>query len=190
MSLRKVLALGLVAGVAIAGCTVTTSSDTGDGGEGSGGGGNPDASASGGAKASGGAGGAKATGGGGAKATGGSSTTKDSGVGDAGPATCEDVKGDADVCTKCVAAKCCQEWNDCGDNSVCGETEFPCIDACLRKQVGDSGTGILDVEECAGQCQVDTLIADETNAFIACIRGTGDSGTTQNCSTECYGGEL
>jgi hypothetical protein len=184
MAWHKIIALGLLASAAFAGCTVTTDDPEGDGG-GSGGSENTGGKASTGGKAA--TGGASSSGGN--KATGGTQTE------DAG-----------DVCTKpanecdgCVKSKCCEEYKDCGDDAACSQKdndqgELLCIQSCLIDQVGDAA--VVDLDECASRCAVESSgVSAATSALIACIRtpgeAPGDGGAAlQNCSTVCFGAEL
>jgi hypothetical protein len=182
MSWRKVLALGLLGSAAFAGCTVTTGDGDDDSGVSTGG-----STSTGGAKAT---GGSTATGG--ATTTGGSTST---GGADSGTFVCAPAAADND-CSKCVETKCCNEWLDCGRDAACSYKsaatpgELICIQDCIIDQVGDAGTGVIDLPTCAANCAVDVALSPATNDLIACIRNVGDASVLQNCSTDCFGGEI
>ena len=204
MSWRNVLICGVVASAAAVGCKVTVN-DCSNGGcpdagfFGNGGSAEED-SGTGATKSTGGTGGSGGSSSGGTSSKGGTSGkggtssggTTGGGVldaGDAGPASCHPEDDAPMTCAKCIDTKCCQEWLDCADDLDCSKAagskkaEFECIQGCLVSV----DSGIMTLNECAGNCQHDTVgVSSATSALIACTRDTGDSGTTQNCTQECF----
>jgi hypothetical protein len=143
----------------------------------------------GGTKSTGGKGGTGGSSTGGSKSTGGTSSGGTSSTMDSGPVSCDPQSDPPGSCARCIDSKCCSEWLDCTTDADCNskvgskEAEFTCIQTCLTSV----DSGIMTLEECASNCQHDTLgISAATNALIACMRDTGDSGTTQNCTQECF----
>lgn len=197
MSWRNVLICGVVASAAAVGCKVTVNdcSNGGcpDAGFGSGGEGATDAGtkSTGGTTSTGGSGGSSGSSTGGTKSTGGttSSSGGSSSTADSGPVSCDPQSDTPGTCAFCIDSKCCSEWIDCANDADCNGSvggkgpEFSCIQKCLT----DVDSGIMTLDDCAGNCQHDTVgISAATNALIACTRDTGDSGTTQNCTQECF----
>jgi hypothetical protein len=205
MSWRNVLICGVVASAAAVGCKVTVN-DCSNGGcpdagfFGNGGSGEQDSStggtrSTGGTSGSGGSSKGGTSGAGGSSSKGGTSSGGATGGGtldaghDAGPGSCQPEQDPPKSCAQCIDTKCCQEWLDCVDDKDCSETvagkkaEFGCIQGCLV----DVDSGIMTLDECAGKCQHDTVgVSSATSALIACTRNTGDSGTAQNCTQECF----
>ncbi len=197
MSWRNVLICGVVASAAAVGCKVTVNdcSNGGcpDAGFGSGGETETDAGtggtkSTGGTNSTGGSGGSSGSSTGGTKSTGGTSSGGSSSTVDSGPASCDPQSDTKGTCAYCIDSKCCAEWLDCAADTDCSGTsskqgEFACIQACLT----NVDSGIMTLDDCAGQCMHDTaIVSSTTSALIACTRDTGDSGTTQNCTQECF----
>lgn len=198
MAWRKVLIVGGAAAAIAVGCTVNVTEGPIDGGDinETGGASNKDGG-TGGSHAGGSAGKAGAsTGGKGGSSTGGKAGAGGSGGKhmDAGPDAFTSCNPDPSLkCDYCIETKCCAEWLDCVNDDHClkvvngMQEEYYCIQECL---IGDGGS-FATVEECAGMCKHDPVgVSAATSSLIACMRDTGDSGTTQNCTTECFGREL
>jgi hypothetical protein len=188
MTWRNVLACGLVASAAIAGCTVTAGSGSGPDGSILGTGGSTST------------GGVTATGG----KDGGKGGTAAGGATSAGGAAAGGSTADAQVtscagpydnsCDGCIETKCCAEWLDCANDKDCGKTsegELYCIQRCLLGDVADASSGGPDPGACANSCaHSNSIIADATNALIICIRAQKADAGPQNCSTACFNAEL
>jgi len=197
MTWRSILAFGLTASAAIAGCTVTaTSGGMGDGGPaGTGGATGTGGASSGGATGTGGASSGGATTGTGGSGTGGAKTD----AGDAGRTQYTQAEAcaaqtDDKACATCVKARCCEEWTDCVNDKDCYTPsaadggEFSCLVTCLGAQFNDAGT--FDEGVCEAKCQHDTAaMAPATSALVTCIRAVGDAGA-EKCSTQCFNGPL
>jgi len=195
MAWRNALICGLVASAAVVGCKVTVN-DCSNGGcfEDSGAGGTTIDAGTGGTKELGGSGGASGSAGSGgtsgASGSAGAGGTAGSGGVDSGVATqCHPEEDTGKPCAQCIETKCCQEWLDCVNDADCLKdvgskpAEFTCIQDCLV----NVDSGVMTLEECAGNCQHDTVgVSAATSSLIACTRDTGDSGTTQNCTNQCF----
>ena len=192
MSWRKVLVVGGAAAAIAVGCTVNVTEGPIDGGPiGETGGESGKDSGTGGAHAGGSAGKAGASTGG----KGGSSTGGKAGAGGSGGKIEMDATPDAYTscspdpslkCDYCIETKCCAEWLDCVNDKYC-QDEYECIRVCIVNDGGNFPT----VEECAGSCKHDAVgVSPPTSSLIGCMRDTGDSSTSMNCTTECFGREL
>jgi hypothetical protein len=194
MAWHKILVTGLVASVAIVGCTVTTGTDTGDSGltnkdSGAGGAKNTAGASGAGGKSTGGAGGASS---GGAKSTGGANAG--GAKSDAGDAGAEPDSG----CTICLKAKCLTSYNDCGFDDACAQSnvqdgEFLKIQLCMFDVTGDASVAIFtaaDLTDCASNnAKSGGVPSMATDALLQCMHGSDDA-STQPCTVECFGAEV
>lgn len=198
-----------VAGTIGTACTITTTDDDTDGGASSFGGSSNGGSSSGGASTKGGAsalGGASA---GGKTGTGGSGTGG-SATGGSGPkvvcdvnenptgkpaGSCEFAGADNTPCHECLAkdAECCAAIKECyGENpdNQCawggpdGESEYACIESCIRAKVIKTGTHTeADEDACVKTCTTPGCngIGNATSVLVGCM--------LNNCEVECFSPE-
>jgi hypothetical protein len=103
--------------------------------------------------------------------------------GTAGAITCNPQDPQNSKCDTCMQTTCCNEWEACQNDATC-RTEFGCIKQCVDAQLASDG-GTPDVASCAGQCAQGSVIVQQTNDLVACVKNT-EAGSS--CDFDCFGG--